>query len=90
MWLHDPDEIAGALGVRSRTISGLQCTAEHLVARQDGGRDTKKNIAAACRTCNGRRHQTREPLSPSEYRIKVLGRVKAGKWHPAPMRALTE
>ena len=57
MWLHHPDEVASKLGVRPQTVSGLQCTAEHLVARQEGGKDTKDNIAAACRTCNGRRHR---------------------------------
>ncbi|MEZ5586276.1 MAG: HNH endonuclease [Sedimenticolaceae bacterium] len=88
MWQRHPEEVAPLLGVKPRTVSGLQCTAEHLVARQDGGTNTKKNIAAACRTCNGRRHKATRPLSPPEYRQKVQGRVKAGKWHPAPIRRL--
>jgi len=32
-------------------------TAEHLQARRDGGKDTRKNIVAAHRLCNARRHQ---------------------------------
>lgn len=88
MWLHHPDEVAGILGVKPRTVSGLKCTAEHLVARQNGGKDTKTNIVAACRTCNGRRHRAAEPLSPPEYRQKVQGRLQAGKWHPEPLRGL--
>jgi 5-methylcytosine-specific restriction endonuclease McrA len=36
---------------------GRDCTAEHLVARMDGGRDTRDNIVAACRRCNAARHQ---------------------------------
>lgn len=86
MWLRHPDEIAGKLGVRPRTVSGLQCTAEHLVAQQDGGEGTAKNIVAACLTCNGRRHRVAAPLSPDRYRQKVQGRVKKGKWHPAVLR----
>lgn len=77
-----------AFRVRPSTVGGLQCTAERLVARQHGRTNVEENIVAACRTCNGRRHQTREPRSPSEYRRKVLGRVKAGKWYPAPIRTL--
>ena len=32
MWLRHPDEIAGGLGVRPPPVTGLQCTAERLVA----------------------------------------------------------
>lgn len=32
-------------------------TAEHLKARRDGGKDTRKNVVAAHQLCNARRHQ---------------------------------
>jgi len=35
---------------------GRNVTAEHLVARMDGGKDTASNIVAACRRCNEARH----------------------------------
>jgi len=35
---------------------GRNVTAEHLVARMDGGKDTRQNIVAACRRCNEMRH----------------------------------
>ena len=35
---------------------GRDITAEHLVARMDGGKNTRDNIVAACRRCNAARH----------------------------------
>ncbi|WP_254782667.1 HNH endonuclease, partial [Lysobacter sp. yr284] len=32
-----------------------RCTAEHLIARHEGGRNRRENIAAACWLCNQRR-----------------------------------
>ena len=43
------------------------CTAEHLVARQDGGEDSAENVVAACHYCNRRRHARPHPLSAAEY-----------------------
>ncbi|MFD0320236.1 hypothetical protein [Lysobacter gummosus] len=40
-----------------------QCIAEHLLARRDGGRNTRGNIAAACWLYNQRRHRRKHPLS---------------------------
>ena len=88
MWLEHPQEVSTVVRVKPRTISGLRCTAEHLVARQDGGLKTESNIVAACQTCNSRRHRAGMPLSPSEYRRKVQTRLKKGKWHPEPVRGL--
>lgn len=82
MWLDRPEEVSAAIGARPRTVSGLRCTAEHLVARQDGGANTESNIVAACLTCNGRRHRVKKPLNPIDYRKRVQGRVAAGRWHP--------
>lgn len=63
----------------------LRATAEHLDARQDGGRDTAANIAAACLHCNSTRHKGRpcSAPSPAQYRKRVQARIAAGKWHPA-------
>ena len=42
MWL-------GKLPGKRHRPASLQCTAEHLVARQDGGDNSARNIVAACR-----------------------------------------
>jgi 5-methylcytosine-specific restriction endonuclease McrA len=63
-----------------RTPKSLRCTAEHLHARSDGGRDTDENIVAACWYCNSRRHKRKRPPTPEEHRAYVQKRMAAGKW----------
>lgn len=84
MWEHDPQQFAARHGVRQRVARHFQCTAEHLLARQDGGRDEACNIVAACRLCNARRHAGRSETAPTAeaYRARVQRRVAAGRWFP--------
>ncbi|WP_213946981.1 HNH endonuclease [Luteibacter sp. dw_328] len=77
MWFSSPAE----LGSRLPSARHFQCTAEHLHARQDGGRDTRTNIVAACWYCITRRHRRKRPLAPHAYRRHVRARVAIGKWH---------
>lgn len=58
----------------------LQCTAEHLHPRSEGGEDTADNIVAACRFCNSKRHQRKAPKAPGAYRTYVQRRMAAGRW----------
>ncbi|HDS0950945.1 TPA: HNH endonuclease [Stenotrophomonas maltophilia] len=81
MWNASPDELK-PLGLRPKTATPLRCTAEHLVAQQDGGKDVAGNIAAACWLCNTRRHKRKSPPSPEAYRALVQKRLAKGKWHP--------
>lgn len=81
MWNVSPDELK-AFGLRPRTAQPLRCTAEHLLAQQDGGRHVLGNIAAACWLCNTRRHKRKSPPSPDVYRALVQRRLDKGKWHP--------
>lgn len=60
----------------------LRCTAEHLIARQDGGKNSKNNIVAACQFCNQTRHKAKYPLPPDQYMIKVKNRMNSDRWHP--------
>ncbi|HEL7629420.1 TPA: HNH endonuclease [Stenotrophomonas maltophilia] len=94
MWLAAPSE----LGLKPRKARAFQCTAEHLVAQQDGGRDVFGNVVAACRLCNLRRHQRPTPApSPEAYRVRVQQRMAKGTWRPSlpkaaahkPMHALS-
>jgi 5-methylcytosine-specific restriction endonuclease McrA len=55
-----------------------------LVSKQDGGRDTQSNIAAACLLCNQRRHKRKDAPEPQEYKDLVQKRVSKGGWHPRP------
>lgn len=81
MWLESPNELK-PFGLRAKTAAPLRCTAEHLLAKQDGGKDAEGNIAAACWLCNARRHKRKKPPSPEVYRVFVQRRVAKGKWHP--------
>lgn len=80
MWLRSPDES----GLRPRLASPFQCTAEHLLARQDGGKDVVGNVLTACHLCNRRRHRRPTPApSPETYRVRAQRRMVKGTWHPA-------
>lgn len=82
MVLHsDLPSFADRLGIRPSGAQALLCTAEHLEARCDGGRDSQANIAAACVTCNQRRHRMRPAPTPDAYRAIVQVQMKNGCWH---------
>lgn len=62
----------------------LLCTAEHLVARQDGGRDDPGNIAAACWYCNTSRHRGGVPQAIARDAVAYWEYVvNRPFWHPA-------
>ncbi len=66
IWRDDCPAFAADHRLTHRQARQRQCTAEHLVARYDGGRDTRANIAAACRECNATRHRRKVPLPPAQ------------------------
>ncbi|WP_438846693.1 HNH endonuclease [Asticcacaulis taihuensis] len=82
MWDDDLDQFVIRYRLTRRLAQTLKCTAEHLTAQCEGGKDRADNIVAACLICNRRRHQTMKPKSPSDYQRHVQGRVRKGKWHP--------
>ena len=63
----------------------LKSTSEHLVARQDGGLDSRENVAAACRHCNEYRHHGRAKNAPSpdRFRLEVQALMACQGWHPS-------
>jgi 5-methylcytosine-specific restriction endonuclease McrA len=81
MWTDDAREFASTHGITLAQAGGLQCTAEHLEARQDGGSDSPSNIVAACRRCNQGRHSRKEGLSPDHFKQFVRKRMSQGRWH---------
>jgi 5-methylcytosine-specific restriction endonuclease McrA len=80
MWLTAPTELPGA-PQKASAWPRLRCTAEHLLAQSEGGRDTLSNIAAACALCNHTRHKRKKPPEPHAYRAEVRRRMKGGAWH---------
>ncbi len=77
MWLTAPSE----LGLNASKARAFQCTAEHLVAQQDGGRDVSGNVVAAHSRCNQGRHQRKGPAPSAEaFRALVQTRLAMGRW----------
>lgn len=84
MWTGDPEPFVRQYGLTRGQAMRLQCTTEHLVARQDRGSDADQNIVAACWHCNQLRHKGRSPAPTwQQYLALVTRRVARKKWHPA-------
>ena len=82
MWHEDCRAFAREYNLPERVCRQLQCTAEHLHARSDGGPDSRDNIVAACRWCNLRRHKGRKAApSPGAFKTLVRRRLSLGRWH---------
>jgi hypothetical protein len=81
MWIGDPVPFAVLYAIGVQRARQLQATAEHLLARSEGGSDNAENIVAACAFCNRTRHKTVRPLTPEAYRRRVQSRMVQGKWH---------
>jgi hypothetical protein len=88
MWLTDPDGFAKSKALTRRLTERLQCTAEHLTARAEGGGASRENIVAVCLHCNKTRHRAKHPRDPAAYRKLVKQRLGAGRWHPSQIRRL--
>ena len=81
MWVSRPENFSRGHGVRAAHVWRFQCTAEHLIPREKGGRDTRDNIAAACAYCNRQRHRAKPARSPEAHREHVQRRLARGRWH---------
>ena len=84
MWLNDASRFAKIHGYSVPQAKLLECTAEHLCARSEGGSDSLENIAAACWYCNSKHHRRKRALSPMQFRQHVLARMRQGRWHQLP------
>ena len=81
MWLQDINGFCAQYGLSKAQSLQLKCTAEHLVARSEGGPDSDENIVAACQYCNQARHEGEVALSAEAFRQFVRAEMKAGAWH---------
>lgn len=89
-WLDAPDQFASKFRLTKGEAQQLQATAEHLVARCDGGGNGRENIVLACLMCNSRRHRRKRPLEPGQYKLWVRKRLENGRWHPPSIGHLTQ
>ena len=83
MWQSRPATFATAHRITLAQARRFQCTAEHLQARQDSGRDIRDNIVAACRHCNALRHRRPSTTCSKRYKAVVRRRLTKRRWHPA-------
>lgn len=67
----------------SKQLREFVPSAEHLIARCDGGGNGAANIVAAHVVCNRRRHQRAHPRTAIEFKALVSARIAAGRWHPS-------
>tara|TARA_R110002049_G_scaffold189793_3_gene358424 strand:+ start:3393 stop:3740 length:348 start_codon:yes stop_codon:yes gene_type:complete len=81
MWLDNPSDFSAEHKISLKQASKFQCTGEHLMAFQDGGSSSQKNIVAACIFCNQTRHKRKNAPSPIIYKALVQKRVRQGKWN---------
>lgn len=88
MWLSKPHEFAHKHGLTLAQAGRFKCTAEHLVARCDGGRNGAENIAAACVYCNSQRHRPKVARSPEQHKAYIRKRIANGGWHPRQLHHL--
>jgi hypothetical protein len=87
MWLGKKDAFAQKHSLSSKDAERFRCTAEHLIARSENGKDTKDNIVAACAFCNMNRHRRKKPPVPARYKEDIQNRIKKGKWFPRELRS---
>ena len=81
VWLNNLTEFAIKHRISERQAGRFKCTAEHLIARKDGGADVG-NIVAACHFCNSTRHCRPSDMTLEDYRKLVTRRIERLKWHP--------
>lgn len=80
MWDNAASASFKSAHIKIGSLPQLRCTAEHLHARSEGGKDLPANIVAACLYCNRSRHRAKLPLSAEAYRDHVRKRMAAGRW----------
>lgn len=81
MWLDNSKSFTKKYKITIKAAKLFQCTAEHLKAKQDGGKDVESNIVAACYYCNQKRHQRKSPKDPISYKRYVTKKLEKGKWN---------
>lgn len=76
----DPAAFARDYSLTIKQAALLLVTAEHLIARRDGGTNAAANIAAAHLWCNRMRHRRKAHHTDKTFRTLVVARVAKGRW----------
>jgi 5-methylcytosine-specific restriction endonuclease McrA len=71
MWLGNCTDFARIDRLTLHAAEELRCTAEHVKARCNGGKDNASNIVAACLACNRGRHDGRANEAPDADAYKA-------------------
>jgi hypothetical protein len=79
-WIANPEDFCQKFNVSRKKALQFECTAEHLLAKSEGGDNCESNIVAACKFCNKARHLYKRVPEPSKYKELVLKRIKCGRW----------
>ena len=88
MWQGKPHKYMASHRLTHPEALNLQCTAEHLIPRRDGGTDEARNIVAACWWCNNRRHKgPAKSLSSILFGAHVRRRMAHVRWHHSSILA---
>lgn len=87
MWDANPKKFIVHYGLSPGLAKRFQCTAEHVEARCDGGKDVAPNIVAACLFCNTTRHKAKLPVDAARHASVVRSRLAKGRWHPPQVKA---
>lgn len=88
MWDSEQTRVTQKFGISTAQANLLKCTAEHLESRSEGGSTSAKNIVAACRYCNQKRHARKKPPAPTDYKRYVTERMGRGRWLAGLLPAL--
>lgn len=81
MWLSDPVRFARRYDLSVARARQLQCTAEHLRPKAEGGTLRRSNVVASCLFCNRTRGRVAPAPEPDRFRQHVQARCRLGKWH---------
>lgn len=87
MWESSPEEFIVHYGLSPGQAKRFRCTAEHVEARCDGGKDIAPNVVAACLFCNTTRHKRKHPVDAANHASIVRSRLAKGRWHPPQVKA---
>lgn len=63
MWEANLQEFIVHYGLSPGLAKRFRCTAEHVEAKTDGGKDVASNIVAASLFCNSTRHKAKRPVT---------------------------
>lgn len=87
MWEEEPVSFALKHKITVQQAQRFRSTAEHLIARQDGGKDMAENIVSACLFCNQTRHRLKPAPEPEMHKKGIIKQLVHHGWHPKKIAA---